>query len=684
VNVEVNGRVVSVKSGSTVLQACEAAGVEIPRFCYHERLLVAGNCRMCLVEIGGSPKPQASCAWPVSPNMKVFTDSPRVKKARESVMEFLLLNHPLDCPICDQGGECDRQDQSMVFGSDRSRMHELKRGVEDKDLGPLVKTVMTRCIHCTRCIRFASEIAGVADLGTSGRGRETEVGTYVSKPRRSEVSGNLIDLCPVGALTSKPYAFVARPWELESIDSIDTMDGLGASIRVQVRGTEVRRILPRENDDINQAWLGDKSRFSRDGNSIQRLNADYAVKLTGNGKILSMVDREVAMAKSVELLQDSQHVNFVVSPSLDIESLYRTSSLGELLRGRGQSVGLEVMGHSSPSHSVDSFDVRTSIKGVSSADRVVLVGLNPRHESPILNLLLRESFLRDRVHVVSRGQPLDLTYPVSHVGLTLDTLNQMIRGSHPRSKVLSEAKRPLIMVGPSISLRQDAEVVKALLHTLSTQRERNASVEAGWTVLQTLHAKSGSAAAGVMGRPGFSGWSNAKGTSVVRVNVTSGDIREAGYSLPSLNQRTSLISRTSHGDELVAMSDVVRSIPSDLQASGLYMNTEGRIQTAYRATVTPDSREFVDHRRSIVRMDLITSLGGSISRIPFPSWISTSVTGVTSLSKPLTQSSLSPSWQTMTVPGIHDYYTEGHVLARMSPTMAKASSELQSRGTFRS
>jgi len=570
INVEVNGRMVSVNAGSTVLQACEAAGIEIPRFCYHERLLVAGNCRMCLVEIGGSPKPQASCAWPVSPNMKVLTDSPRVKKARESVMEFLLLNHPLDCPICDQGGECDRQDQSMVYGSDRSRMHEAKRGVEDKDVGPLVKTVMTRCIHCTRCIRFASEIAGVADLGTSGRGRETEVGTYISKPRRSEVSGNLIDLCPVGALTSKPYAFVARPWELESVDTVDTMDGLGSSIRIQVRGNEVRRILPRENDTLNQAWLGDKSRFARDGMPIQRVTQCYVGKSTGMaGKGLSAVDRSVALAKAVALRHGVREVQRVVSPSLDIETMDLTDRLGQQLQTQGKTVGIQVMGHGhAESHHVDAADMRASVKHVSAADRVVLVGMNPRHEAPGLNLVLRDSFLRDRVQVWSRGHPLNLTYPVTHVGLTPESLAQRVNGRHERSALLCQAKRPMRRVGPSIRQRQDAEAVSAARRHVGRDRERDASVESGWRVYHTWHPHASSAAATVMGRPGFTGWRGSSGSARVRVNVGVGDIREAGYPLPEVAPRGSLITRTSYGDDLVAMSDVVRALPSDFQTTG--------------------------------------------------------------------------------------------------------------------
>ena len=271
----VNGESVQVPKGVSVMQACDAAGVDVPRFCYHQRLSIAGNCRMCLVEVTKSPKPVASCAMPIMPGMQIHTETPLVKKAREGVMEFLLANHPLDCPICDQGGECDLQDMSMAYGSDRGRFVEEKRAVEDKNLGPLVKTVMTRCIHCTRCVRFATEVAGVHDLGVTGRGGSAEIGTYLEKALTSEMSGNVIDLCPVGALTSKPYAFTARSWELRPTESVDATDGIGASIRVDARGHEVMRIVPRLNESVNEEWIGDRGRFSYDGLRRQRLDAPY-------------------------------------------------------------------------------------------------------------------------------------------------------------------------------------------------------------------------------------------------------------------------------------------------------------------------------------------------------------------------------------------------------------------------
>ena len=327
--VTVDGVEVFVEKGSTVLQACEAVGIEIPRFCYHERLSIAGNCRMCLVEIEKTPKPVASCAMPTMNGMKIFTDTPLVKKAREAVLEFLLLNHPLDCPICDQGGECDLQDQAVAFGSDRSRYFETKRGVEDKNCGPLIKTIMTRCIHCTRCVRFATEVAGVEDLGTTGRGRETEIGTYVEKVFGSELSGNVIDLCPVGALTSKPYAFMARPWELRSTESIDISDAVGSNIRIDSRGTEILRILPRFNESVNEEWISDKARFGYDGLRYQRLDSPHIRQTVyENGQKVSRLCEaswEEAFQKiryELEACESPSQVGGVIGDLVDSESAF--------------------------------------------------------------------------------------------------------------------------------------------------------------------------------------------------------------------------------------------------------------------------------------------------------------------------------------------------------------------------
>eukprot|EP00842_Homolaphlyctis_polyrhiza_P005297 jgi/Hompol1/5769/HPOL_004722-RA len=380
----IDGKPVKIEAGSAVIQACEKAGVDVPRFCYHERLGVAGNCRMCLVELEKSPKPIASCAMPVTPGMKIRTDTPLVKKAREGVMEFLLANHPLDCPICDQGGECDLQDQSVRYGSDRSRFNEVvgKRAVENKNLGPLVKTVMTRCIQCTRCVRFANEIAGATELGTSGRGNDTQIGTYIEKTLATEMSGNIVDLCPVGALTSRPYSFTTRPWELKRTESIDVLDAIGSNIRVDSRGVEVMRVLPRLNDDVNEEWLADKSRFACDGLKRQRLS----VPLVRNGDRFDPVSWPEALqriATAAEGLRGNE-LAAIAGQLADAESLVALKDLlaqydSSNLQLEGPEAGL-----AGTTDVRSNYLLNSTICGVESADVLLLVGTNPRHEAPIL------------------------------------------------------------------------------------------------------------------------------------------------------------------------------------------------------------------------------------------------------------------------------------------------------------
>jgi NADH dehydrogenase (ubiquinone) Fe-S protein 1 len=381
----VDGTPVKVPKGANVLSACTAAGVDVPRFCYHERLSIAGNCRMCLVEVEKSPKPVASCAMPAAPGMNIKTDTPLVKKAREGVMEFLLINHPLDCPICDQGGECDLQDQSMVFGSDRSRFTEVKRAVSDKNLGPLVKTVMTRCIHCTRCIRFAKEIAGTDDLGITGRGRDAEVGTYVEKLMTSELSGNVIDLCPVGALTSKPAAFTYRNWELKTTESVDTSDAMGANIRVDSRGVEVIRIVPRLNEEVNQEWISDKARFQYDALRYQRLNMPY-VKGDKGLQQATWPEAFAAIQKAVAGMKGGE-MRAIAGKLADAESMVALKDLfNRLGAGDLRSEG------GFPDFDADvrsNYLFNSSIAGIDSADAILLIGTNPRIEAPVLNARIR-------------------------------------------------------------------------------------------------------------------------------------------------------------------------------------------------------------------------------------------------------------------------------------------------------
>jgi NADH dehydrogenase (ubiquinone) Fe-S protein 1 len=693
--IEVNGVPVSVLLGSTVLQACEAVGAVIPRFCYHERLLVAGNCRMCLVEIAGSPKPQASCALPVSPNMKVFTDSPLVKKARESVMEFRLLNHPLDCPICDQGGECDRQDQSMIYGSDRSRRFETKRGVQDKDIGPLVKTVMTRCIHCTRCIRFSSEIAGVADLGTSGRGRSTEVGTYVSKAMTSEVSGNLIDLCPVGALTSKPYAFVTRPWELESVDTMDTMDGVGASVRVQSRGTEVLRVLPRENDELNQAWLGDKSRFSVDGAEVQRVVHAYS-RNQGQRRLVPLHEGVTDAAKV--LTSGVEGLQVVLSPARDIESIQAVQQRVEEVRQAGLPVHVSVLGQMSgdahapqTSGTIESHSrLGMSVRALQNTDACLRVGVNLRHEYPLLNLWLRESFLRDRVQVMSMGDQVDLSYPVQQTSRTVNGLRALVSGEHPWSKVLATAVRPTIIVGEGRQHRHDAGV---MLHAL-TQYAYRLGNTTGWRVLNQRHSGASGTYRATTGMPGFTGFSGDEKVSLRTVGLMADDLKEAGYCEPTSSR---WVAMTSHGDERLSRgTSVVLPMPLGMEAEGHYMNIEGRVQMSYPTSAKPQSHPskamttrgvLTSQRTSMMagrgvagttNTVQVTSVTTELDR---PSWTMQSVTPVPMLrSQGMNQ--LGCAVYGSTPPRVCDYYRDGHVRARFSATMAESSRTLSKKSTF--
>lgn len=682
VNVEVNGVPVSVRNNSTVLQACEAVGIEVPRFCYHERLLVAGNCRMCLVEIAGSPKPQASCALPVMPNMKVFTDSPRVRKARESVMEFLLLNHPLDCPICDQGGECDRQDQAMVFGTDRSRGFENKRGVEDKDIGPLVKTVMTRCIHCTRCIRFASEVAGVADLGTSGRGRDTEVGTYVSKPRKTELSGNLVDLCPVGALTSKPLAFVARPWELESIDTVDTMDAIGSSVKVQVRANEVLRVLPRENDERNQAWLGDKSRYATDGAKIQRIDHGY-VKVNSRQGSQAMTE-DAVMRTVAGMRTPNRRVQMVLGSGLDVETISDAVQLSSVLTNKVAKVDLQFMKQELPSlesnRVVDSESVMSmGIRSIAKADRCRLVGRDPRREAPILNVWLREAFLRDNIKVRSMGNAMDLTYPVQHSSRTAGNVEAILAGTHGFSAMLAQARRPLVLVGPSVREREDGAALISGRKRLCQLLMTDGSVESGWTIFQTFHTSPASVAAMSLGRSAYRprGADEAKGTVLMRIGVGAGDFAELGLPMPRVSDYDMRVAMNSHGDSLVGLADVVIPMAVSWEKDGHYNNTEGRVRRSFQAVSSP----FAGYHRPLHQLSARMGDRGGVN---LHGWLKAPVVAMGGDSAVIsrTASGLSGSWVSPTRPNVHDYYVEGHVLARHSRTMAKASAVLVERRTF--
>jgi len=502
----INGIEIEVEPGLTVLQACEQVGIEIPRFCYHERLSIAGNCRMCLVHMERAPKPVASCAMPVGEGMVIETDTPEVRKMRRGVMEFLLINHPLDCPICDQGGECDLQDQSMGFGFDRGRYLENKRAVKDKNLGPLIKTIMTRCIHCTRCVRFATEVAGVQELGATGRGENMEIGTYVEKALTSELSGNMIDLCPVGALTSKPYAFTARPWELKKTESIDVLDAVGCNIRVDTRGAEVMRILPRLNEDVNEEWISDKTRFACDGLKRQRLDQPYVRR---DGKLQPATWDEAFAAIADKTKQTSgAKIAAIAGDQADCESMMALKDLMSVL-GSTHTDCRQDGAKLDPSCRAG-YLFNSTIAGIDGADACLIIGANLRIEAPVLNARLRKRAIRGDFPVAVVGGvedgKTDLTYNYDFLGGTAGVLQDIADGKHPFAKVLKKAERAMLIVGQGALTGPDGAKVlglaRAIAEACSMVDEKN-----GWNgfnVLHTAAARAGGMDLGFV--PGDGGW----------------------------------------------------------------------------------------------------------------------------------------------------------------------------------
>ncbi|NXO99014.1 NDUS1 oxidoreductase, partial [Certhia brachydactyla] len=581
IEVFVDGHPVLVNPGTTVLQACEKAGVQIPRFCYHDRLSVAGNCRMCLVEIEKAPKPVAACAMPVMKGWNILTNSEKSRKAREGVMEFLLANHPLDCPICDQGGECDLQDQSMMFGSDRSRFRESKRAVEDKNIGPLVKTIMTRCIQCTRCIRFASEIAGVDDLGTTGRGNDMQVGTYVEKMFMSELSGNIIDICPVGALTSKPYAFTARPWETRKVESIDVLDAVGSNIVVSTRTGEVMRILPRLHEDINEEWISDKTRFAYDGLKRQRLTQpmiknekgvfvyasweDVLARVAGvlqavEGKEIAAVVGGLVDAEALIALKDL--LNRVNCDTLCTEEIFPTDGAGTDLRSN--------------------YLLNTKIAGVEEADVLLLVGTNPRFEAPLFNARIRKSWLHNDLQVALVGSPVNLTYRYEHLGESPQILQDIASDKHAFSKVLDHAKKPMVVVGSAALQRSDGAAIHAAVSTIAQNARARSTAGADWKVMNILHRVASQVAALDLGfKPGVEAIRKRPPKVLYLLGADSGCITRQ-----DLPKDCFIIYQGHHGDVGAPMADIILPGAAYTEKAATYVNTEGRAQQT-RVAVTP-------------------------------------------------------------------------------------------------
>jgi NADH-quinone oxidoreductase subunit G len=585
----IDGKEVDVEAGLTVLQACEIAGAEVPRFCYHERLSIAGNCRMCLVEMEKSPKPVASCAMPVGEGMVVYTKGPKVEKMRKGVMEFLLINHPLDCPICDQGGECDLQDQAMAFGMDHSRYKENKRAVKDKNLGPLVKTSMNRCIHCTRCIRFATEVAGVPDLGATFRGENMEVGTYVEKTMTSELSANIVDLCPVGALTSKPYAFVARPWEMKKTESIDVMDAVGSNIRVDSRGPTVLRVLPRLNEDVNEEWISDKTRYACDGLLRQRLDKPYVRK---NGKLeeASWTEAFAAIASRLSGVKGDK-IAAIAGDTVDAEAMLALKTLMGALGSA--NIDCRQDGAKVEAGTRAGYLFNTTIAGIEQADACLLIGTNPRWEAPLVNSRLRKRFVRGGFRVAAVGPALDLTYKCEMIGAGPADLAKIASGEHPFAQVLKGAKKPMLIVGSGALARADGAAVLAAAREIAESCGL-IKAEENWNGFNVLHR----AASRVGGLDlGFVPGKGGRGTLDILAGAAKGDI-EVIYLLgadeiaASKLGKAFVIYQGHHGDAGAHRADVILPGAAYTEKTGTYVNTEGRAQVALMATFPPgDARE---------------------------------------------------------------------------------------------
>ncbi len=580
----VDGTEIDVPPEYTLLQACEAAGAEIPRFCFHERLSIAGNCRMCLVEVKGSPKPVASCAWAVKdcrpgPNGEppvVNTKTAMVKKAREGVMEFLLINHPLDCPICDQGGECDLQDQAMAYGVDSSRYEENKRAVEDKYIGPLVKTFMTRCIQCTRCIRFASEVAGVPELGAIGRGEDMEITTYLEHAMTSELQGNVIDLCPVGALTSKPYAFQARPWELIKTESVDVMDAVGSNIRVDTRGREVLRVLPRLNEDINEEWISDKTRFIWDGLRTQRLDQPY-VRERGKLRPATWNEAFAAIAKKVKGVKPEK-IGAIVGDLASVEEVFALKDLIEKLGSphidcRQDGVQID------PSLGRAGYIFNATIAGIDEADSIMIVGSNPRREAPILNARIRKRWRAGGVKIGVIGERANLTYDYEYLGTGPESLANFKPGRE-------KTKKPLWIIGQGALARKDGTSVLAAFMKAAISA---GALSDGWNGISMLHtAASRVGALDVGAVPGEGGMT----VEEMAKKDALGVLFLLGADEIEVEKGAFAVYIGTHGDRGAHRADVILPGAAYTEKSGIYVNTEGRPQLANRAAFPPgDARE---------------------------------------------------------------------------------------------
>ncbi|MES2961850.1 MAG: NADH-quinone oxidoreductase subunit NuoG [Pseudomonadota bacterium] len=579
--VTINGKDTQVPEGITIIQACEIADVEIPRFCYHERLAIAGNCRMCLVEVEGMPpKPVASCAMPVTEGMKVHTDTPMVKKAREGVMEFLLANHPLDCPICDQGGECDLQDQAYQYGSGKSEYHEHKRAVKEKNMGPLVKTQMTRCIQCTRCVRFIEDVAGTVEMGAVNRGEGMEITTYLEQNLKSELSGNIIDLCPVGALTSKPYAFKARSWELRKTESIDIMDAVGSNIRIDSRGIEVMRILPRLNEEINEEWISDKTRFCYDGLKYQRLDKPY---VSQNGKLVE-ADFDTAygvIAEKIKSLQTSE-IAALTGQLSGAEEIFALKKLLEKLQISNFDCRLK-------NEKIDAKDrasylFNTTIAGIESADTCLMIGANPRKDAPLLNSRIRKRFLSKKLQVATIGCNPDLTYAHKHLGDDVTVLKDILDGKSEFCEILNKAEKPMLILGHDMIAGKDGDLILTYAKKIA---EKFNMIQDGWNGFNFLSKSTGLLNGLELG------FTSTLSISEIMKKAESSEIKmvilhsvDDDLDFDKL-KNTFVIYIGSHGDKGAHVADVILPAAAYSEKDAIYVNLEGRPQSTSHAAFAP-------------------------------------------------------------------------------------------------
>ena len=577
---------VEVPEGSTVLQACEEAGIEIPRFCYHEKLSVAGNCRMCLVELENSPKPIASCAMPASSGMVIKTNSSMVKDARKGVMEFLLINHPLDCPICDQGGECDLQDQAMFFGKGSSRFNDAKRAVSDKNMGPLIKTTMTRCIHCTRCVRFANEVAGVENFGAIGRGENVEITTYLEKAVVSELSGNLVDLCPVGALTSKPYSFLARPWELTKTETIDVMDAVGCNIRVDSRDGKVLRVLPRINEDINEEWISDKSRYAIDGLSKQRLDIPY-VKVKNKLLPSSWNDAFKNIKAKLSSISSNQ-VAAIIGDQTDTESIFALKKLFEKIDSK--KIAINQHNYDFLKGNRSNYIFNSHINGIEKCDSILFVGINPRLTAPIINARIRKNYLNRDIQIASiSSEKFDLTYDYNFLGNNIDVLNDIHDQKNEFGKSFNKSNFPMIIIGDEALKDSQSRNIQSICIEILTKAN---AFRKDWNGFNIMHNSSS-----IVGS--YDLLNNYSSISHFEINnqCKTGEIKflfllGVDENLYQDYKDTFIVYQGHHGDAGAQRANVILPGSAYTEKSASFINLEGRLQTTERAVFPPgDAKE---------------------------------------------------------------------------------------------